>query len=103
MPNLKNLYQGSYVNDNGILVRGTANVNHALKRMLDDTDVLIVKMKYVTPLALGIAACGCAIGVTGKLLWDKVQKQKAKEQLALQQEPEALPEERTEYLEENQL
>lgn len=66
--------------------------------MQDDTDVLIVKIKYATPLALGIAVCGCAIGVAGKLLWDKVQKQKAEEQLALQQEPE----ERTEYLEENQ-
>lgn len=98
MPYLKKLYQGSYVNDNGILVRGTANVNHALKHMQDDTDVLIVKIKYATPLALGIAVCGCAIGVAGKLLWDKVQKQKAEEQLALQQEPE----ERTEYLEENQ-
>lgn len=76
MLNLKKLYQGSYVNDNGILVRGTANVNHALKVLQDDADVFVVKMKYTTPLALGIAVCGCAIGVAGKLLWDKVQSRR---------------------------
>lgn len=103
MPNLKKLYQGSYVNDNGMLVRGAANVNHALKVLQDDADVFVVKMKYTTPLALGIVVCGCAIGVAGKLLRDKVQKQKAEEQLTIQQELETLPEERTEYHDESQL
>lgn len=103
MPKWKKACQGSYVNANGVRVCGAANASHYFKNTQELFDGYIANAKSTAPLALGIVACGCAIGVAGKLLWDKVQNSKAEEQLALQQELEALPEGRTEYLEENQL
>lgn len=95
--------QGSFVNANGVRVCGAANAVHSLKIAQETFDSRMAKAKNTAPLALGIAVGGCAVGLAGKLLWDKVQMHNTKEQLAVQQEPEALPEERTEYLEENQL
>lgn len=102
MPNWRKSCQGSFINANGVRVCGAANAVHSLKIAQETFDSCMTKTKNAAPLALGIAVCGCTIGVAGKLLWDKIQSRKAEEQLALQQEPKALPEERTEYLEENQ-
>ncbi len=98
MPNWRKSCQGSFINTNGVRVCGAANAVHSLKIAQETFDSCMTKTKNAAPLALGIAVCGCTIGVAGKLLWDKVQSRKAEEP----QEPESLPEERTENFEENQ-